>query len=261
MTLPEISRDPDHQDEPAPIGRLVLLCQQSYADWSQAQATGAATAREQYRGYLEQLWDLIADDLRVVARGWIRSNMAPDIESLALNMFANIVFSLPRLQIDPERNARKFLITVARRRLIDEYRRTYAASGRRMPKLGDEPAPGSGTPAARMWQPAVSPTAELQSGTADVESYIAEERVAARLDQLALLRAIWAYWPKSLSADDLRIVTLRWQSDPPCSFRDIAQQLGPGWNEDTVRQRHHRILKATRAHLRASGLLDDEPIS
>jgi RNA polymerase sigma factor (sigma-70 family) len=259
MTLPEISSDRDHKDESAPVARLVLLCQRSYADWSEAPAAASAAAREQYRGYLEQLWELIAEDLRVVARGWIRSNLAPDIESLALNMFANIVFSLPRLQIDPDRNARKFLITVARRRLIDEYRRSYVASGRRLPRPGDDPAPGA--PAARMWQPpAGAPAAaDPQSGAADAESYSAVERVAARLDQQALLAAIWAYWPKSLSSDDLRIVRLRWQSDPPCSFREIAQQLGPGVSEDTVRQRHHRILKATRAHLRESGLLDDEP--
>ncbi|HEX5690025.1 MAG TPA: hypothetical protein VFX76_08480, partial [Roseiflexaceae bacterium] len=154
------------------------------------------------------------------------------------------------------------LITVARRRMIDDYRRSYAAPGRRQPKAPDEPL-GPGSPGARMWQTEQEAedsanTARFESGPADEASYNADDRIASHIDHQALLAAIWSYWPKSLSADDLRIVQLRWTSDPPCSFRDIAQQLGSGWAEAAVRQRHHRILKATRNYLRSQGLLDGE---
>ena len=244
------------------LAELVLRCQQSHAAWSETPGEIGAAAGAEYKAQLEQLWHVLADDLRLVARGWMRSNIAPDIDSLAMNLFANLVFSLPKLLIDPTRNVRTFLITVARRRMIDDYRRSYAAPGRRQPKAADEPI-GPGAPGARMWQTEheaddANAAMRVDADLADDASYTAEERLAARIDHQALLAAIWSYWPKSLSADDLRIVQLRWTSDPPCSFRDIAQQLGSGWEEAAVRQRHHRILKSTRNYLRSQGLLDGE---
>jgi DNA-directed RNA polymerase specialized sigma24 family protein len=251
----------DSDSEQPTLDQIILLCQQSHSEWSAAPANEHATARAQYRANLEQLWVAIADDLRLVARGWMRSNMAPDTESLALNMFAHLVMSLPNLKIDPARNVRKFLITVARRRMIDDYRRSYAAPGRRSPKTDDQPL-DPGAPGARMWQTErdaedAAASSQLDAGIADEASYTAEEQLAARIDHQALLAAIWSYWPKSLSAEDLRIVRMRWATEPPCSFREIARRLGGVWAEDAVRQRHHRILKATRDYLRSCGLLDE----
>jgi RNA polymerase sigma factor (sigma-70 family) len=258
MTHSEQSSDDQYEN----LAELVLLCQQSHTDWSGASSEATADARAQHGVYLEQLWAAIADDLRRVARGWMRSNIAPDVESLALNMFTDIVFSLPSLSIDPKRNVRKFLITVARRRLIDEYRRISPVPKRRASQSSDEPlTPGAA--GARMWQTGqdaeyAAAAADLDAGLADEASFTAEERLASRIDHQALLAAIWSYWPKSLAEDDLRIVQLRWETDPPRSFREIARQMGKDWGEATVRQRHHRILKATRAYLHSRGLLDDE---
>src|SRR5439155_1547273 len=96
-----------------------------------------------------------------------------------------------------------------------------------------------------------------QPDPVDPGSYNIEERMVTRIDQQALLQAVWDYWPHNLSATDFQIMKLRWQSDPPSSFGDIAEQLGAGWEEDTVRQRHHRIMNATRKYLREQGLIDD----
>ncbi|HEX5691895.1 MAG TPA: hypothetical protein VFX76_17890, partial [Roseiflexaceae bacterium] len=66
------------------LAELVLRCQQSHAEWSEMQGEARAVAGAQYKAYLEELWYALADDLRVVARGWMRSNIAPDMDSLAL---------------------------------------------------------------------------------------------------------------------------------------------------------------------------------
>ena len=246
----------------------MLQCQQDYALWTAAtdteQSRDALAAK--YRSNLEALWEQLAADLRLIARGWIRSNMAPDTESLALNMFANIVFNLPKLRPDPQRNVRNLLVTVARRGLIDEYRRSYASSPRRQPKSAEQQtAPASGSDEARMWhvtganQNGVAP-GDSQPEPVDPGSYNIEDRMATRIDQQALLQVVWEYWPRNLSATDFQIMKLRWQSDPPSSFRDIAEQIGAGWEEDAVRQRHHRIMNATRKYLREQGLIDDTSV-
>jgi len=260
MALQELVSDYELSPEPDPIVRQVLRCQQSFAAWAEARDEIVDVVAEQYHRDVEQLWPLIAADLMLVARGWLRSHMASNVESLALNMFAHVVLSLPRLQIDPTRNVRKLLVTIARRGLIDDYRSSHGTSPRRS-RHAEDLAPEAGAPAGRMWYAAGTGhdgwAADARSGLADPESYGAEERMAAQIDEQAILAAIWAYWPTHLPAEEWQIVQLRWAADPPLSFRDIAAELGPGWTEDAVRQRHHRILKATRAYLREQGLLDD----
>lgn len=225
-----------------PLISLVLQSQQNYAEWTKAvdleakSSLGAA-----YRHSLEALWSMIADDLRKVARGWVRSNIASDIDTLALNMFANIVFSLPKLRIDPQRNVRNLLITLARRGLIDEYRRTYATDARRQSISSDEDVNSIGT----------------NSELIDPHSSDIEEQTAQKLDRSAILQIVWDYWQSTLSESDFRIMKLRWQSEPPVSFRDVAEQIGSGWMEATVRQRHHRIMDATRNFLRGLGVIDE----
>jgi hypothetical protein len=221
------------------FGWNVVQAQALYEDWSAAEDSAAREASgELYRRQLEQLWALLADDLRMITRGWIHANMESDSEKLALHMFGNIVFSLPKLQIDPQRNVRNLLLTIARHSLIDDYRRSHSSSGQRQATL------------------AVS--IDTQPDLVDPESAQIEERIVRRLDDGALLKAVWQYWRNSLIPVDYEIMKLRWRSDPPSPFSDIAMQLGPGWEEATVRQRHHLIMRATRKYLREQGLLDDE---
>jgi DNA-directed RNA polymerase specialized sigma24 family protein len=262
MTSLELTDDSAPAPMPLSIAVLAVLCQESYRSWASAASENDKQAlRERNRSYVELLWIALADDLRIAARSWIRSQIAPDVESLAMNMFSHIIFTLPKLRIDPARNVQGLLLTVARRGIIDEYRRNYAAPVRRQP-AGSALERAAGTRATQMWPgpsshaPTVAP-AEAHLEAVDPASYDAEDRVARALDNQDVLRAIWAYWPKSLSADDFQIMRLRWLSDPPRSFKEIAQLLGAGWSEDAVRQRHHRVLKDTRAHLREHGLLDE----
>jgi hypothetical protein len=258
MTLQHRDDKPDIADRRDPLVMLALQCQQNHAAWSAALDRPAQAALGAlYRQSLEHLWAALADDLRRVARGWIHSNMAPDIESLALNMFANVVVALPRLRIDPARNVRKLLVTVARRGLIDEYRRSYASAPQRRPRPIDQPQEGRMWQQAG-WQPQALAQLDTQVDIVDPHSANIEEHMAARIDQQAILRAVWEeYWPRSLSAADFLIMELRWRLEPPCSFREIAERLGAGWGEDAVRQRHHRILNATRRYLRDRGLIDE----
>jgi DNA-directed RNA polymerase specialized sigma24 family protein len=206
------------------------------------QAWRAATEEEirnslglQYRTEMEQLWNFLADDLRRVAHGWLRSGLAPDIETLALDMFSHIVFALPRLKIDPHGNVRAFLITVARHGMTDDYRRSYTSSPNSRPNMVvsfDEQ------------------TSEKDAARSDVEREMSE-----KIDNQRILAAAKEYW-KTLGPDDTIIMQLHWQTDPPRSFRAIVEQLGGGWVEDAVRLRHRRIMNATRKYLREQGAIE-----
>jgi DNA-directed RNA polymerase specialized sigma24 family protein len=248
------SSDPAHGSDP--VVRLVLHCQQHYRTWAAAPAHQQEACSAEYSELLEQLWFRLADDLRRMARGWIHSHMAPDIESLAMNLFANIVVSLPKLRIDPARNVRNLLLTVARRSQIDEYRRVYSSGLQHQSAAGANPAD------AHMWQPPGSHTQsegslDLQQEVIDPNSTNIEERLILQIDQQSILETVWRdYWPRKLSKIDFLIMELRWRLDPPSSFREIAGRLGAGWTEDTVRQRHFRIISATRDYLRERGLID-----
>ena len=257
MTLPQRSDSPEPALVSDPIVPLVLLCQQHYHLWVAAPDEPLRASRSiEYSQSLERLWFVLADDLRRVARGWIHSNMAPDIESLAMNLFANIVVHLPKLHIDPARHVRNLLLMVARRGQIDEYRRVYASTPQRQPTPSDQPDD------TQLWQ---SPGRRTQAGApldmqheiVDPTSADIEERMIDQIDQQAILENVWNdYWPHKLSSTDFLIMELRWRMEPPSSFREIAERMGGGWSEEAVRQRHYRIIVATREYLRGRGLID-----
>jgi len=220
------------------IVTIALQCQQDYKRWTEESDLAArAACAEDYRQSLEALWEAIAPDLRRVAPGWIRSGMAPDIESLAINMFSYIVFKLPTLSINTNLNVRGLLVTVARRGLIDDYRRSYAVNPRRQSK-----------------QQVVS--LDDQMYVADEQRSDVEGEAIQKIDGDDVLAAVEKYW-MTLDDEEKKIMQLRWQTDPPHSFREIAKQLGSGWAEDAARQRHHRIMNATRKHLRELNLLGE----
>src|SRR5437762_2437901 len=81
-----------------PLTLLVLECQRSYREWQAADdQTQATDLRQQYSAHIENLWGMIEQDLLSIARGWLRSNMASDAHSLAMNMFTDVVDVLPYL--------------------------------------------------------------------------------------------------------------------------------------------------------------------
>lgn len=235
---PEPAEGESGASPPDALNAIAQHCKQQFLAWESAQdLADQARYAEEYRRSLEALWEEIAPDLRRVARGWIRSGVAPDIETLAMNMFSYIVFKLPMLTFDTQRNIRGLLVTVARRGMSDDYYRSYASSPKRQPN------------SAISFDDQLDLADEARSGV--------ENDAIQKVNSEGILSAVDIYWD-TLDEADRQIMHLRWRTDPPCSFRDIARQLGPGWAEDAVRQRHHRIINATRKELRDLKLLDDQ---
>ena len=256
MTPPEST---DGSTDEGRCASLVLRCQQEYDAWQITQDPDLGAV---YRQSLEELYQLLADDLHSVARSWTRKSNQ-EVEALAMSQFVAIVMALPKIDVDPRRNVRHLLITIGRRGLIDDYRRETSFGPRRRPKrVGEDSPPESGTAEARMWrapgeQPGQVASLDHLANIADTNGASVEERTARLLDGQAILDAARKFWQQVCSAIDCQIMRLRYDFDPPYSFAEIAARLGPGWMEATVRQRHKRLLDATRRHLREHGLLDE----
>jgi RNA polymerase sigma factor (sigma-70 family) len=230
-----------------PIVALVLRCQACYRTWQEANEwEQASVLYMQYDEHLQELWKLIAPDLHKIAYTWKESNIEPDVETQALNMFTDICLALPRLPIDPTRNVRSYLLSIARYRLIDIWRHQSKRPRRQGKNHPSDTELHSGSLDARMW---LEPPRAVNSGGDGTDSVIAS------IDDKQILQAIFAYWKKSLSRHDYRIMYLRYVYDTQYSYHEIAKDLGQGWTEPTVRQRHFRIIKATRKYLREQGLI------
>ncbi|MBC8077295.1 MAG: sigma-70 family RNA polymerase sigma factor [Chloroflexales bacterium] len=256
MKLPDPPPTADEQ-----LVATVLDCQRQWHAW-QAAVVGdeRAAVMQRYQASVEELWGLIADDLRKVAHNWRRSNMASDIESLAMSHFAEVMVALPKMQLDPTRNVRHLLITIFRRGMISEYRRKYAE---RPPMQSREHGKAADEGAEKMWpselRSANGLTPDATPGDLpDPHSLDAHEQLEQRLDGEKILAAVWSYWRATLSPDDQYIMEARWKAQPPRSFLDIATALGRGWEEATVRQRHRRVLQRTRRYLHDQHMLGDE---
>ncbi len=232
---------------------LARACQQGHAAWHAAEDVATRQLlRDEHRGLLELLWQALQPDLERGALRWRRSGMAPDLRSLAMGMFVHIIGELPRLRLDPDRNVRHLLLMVAQRRTVDEYRRSFS-DGPHMRGADDALPIASGAPEAQMWAEPSGPVdlfaLDREQELVDPQTLDAESQIVARLDLRRLVEQLWRYWPERLSLHDLQIMRLRWRVEPPVPFSEIARQLGDGWEEDTVRQRHHRILRDARRFL------------
>lgn len=246
---------------PDPLLVAVQEYQRLYASWS---ATNDLLEREQTRLQLGQvqelLWSLIAGSLYQIAKGWAGSVIGKEhiaaqgndaLTSLALSLYIYVAEELPKLVIDPSKNVMGLLMTIVRRRLIDEQRKY----------MRDLSGPRSSTASAlaaqvalegTMW-PARAGAEPIYSGEAlqdivDPQSKDIEEQLVDRLYSQALWEDIQLYWQRTLTREDQQIVR-RWERDPPTPFRTIAESLGPGWTESMIRQRHYRIMRRTRQYL------------
>lgn len=237
---------------------IVLDCQRHYRAWSEA--TDEKTQAERailYRDYAEQLYQLLQDDLHRIARRWLRSGLAPDITSLALNMFTCIFIALPKLHIDPEKNVRSLLLLIAQRGMYDDYRTTMSDRLRQRVKPAvDDASLDSGEQGARMWpdDPGSSGSSNfsMQQDLIDPASIESEDRLIQKIDGQKYLSVILDYWKHALSPVDRQIVDLRLKD---IAFKDIVVHLGAGWQETAVRQRYRRVLLRTRSYLCTIGLL------
>lgn len=162
--------------------------------------------------------------------------------------------------VDPSRNVRGLLITIARRDLFDQER--ISSSKRREQSRPDQALPAPGDRDGAMWwsEHDMRGGEHAAAEPKDPASSDFEERLIAN-DQL---RRAWphvlAYWQQTLPPEDLWLLIARWYHDPPIPFKDIAELLGAGWSEAAVKQRHHRILKRTRTYLQEQGLLDGDDV-
>ncbi len=230
-------------DMPDDLLDAVILFQTLYAQWSLEDDTvRRAAASAACRAAAERVFALLEPSLEGLARRWMGSGLASDIQSMKLNLFAGIFVQLPRLRIDPERNPRALLLTVARYGVYDMYRADMDAAERRSRAVSEL---WSGGTVSRLRQRLLADSAACDDGL--------EDAAIERVDQRRLLEAIRLFWERALSAVDLHIVALRLRDQPS---RAIVRALGPGWTEEAVRQRYHRIICRTRNHLRAIGLVE-----
>ncbi|HEU4326625.1 MAG TPA: hypothetical protein VFS21_26025 [Roseiflexaceae bacterium] len=240
----------DRRSEPAndtsdDLLDAVILFQTLYAQWSLEHDTARrAAASAACQDAAERVFALLEPSLEGLARRWMGSGLASDIQSMKLNLFAGIFVQLPRLRIDPERNPRALLLTVARYGVYDMYRADMDAAERRNRAVSEL---WSGGAAGRLRQRLLIDSVACDDGL--------EDALIEQLDQRRLLEAIRLFWQHALNAVDLRIVDLRLRDQP---FRTIARTLGSGWTEEATRQRYHRIICRTRNHLRAIGLVEGQ---
>lgn len=221
----------------------VILFQTLHAQWALEDDTARrAAASAACQAAAERVFALLEPSLEGVARRWMGSGLAPDIQSMKLNLLTAIFLQLPRLRIDPERNLRALLLTVARYGVYDLYRADMDAADRRSRAVSDL---WSGGATSRLRQ-------RLLADAAACDDRL-EDTLVERLDQRHLLEVIQLFWERALGTTDLRIVAMRLRDQP---FRTIARALGAGWTEEAARQRYHRIICRTRHHLHAIGLLE-----
>lgn len=186
------------------------------------------------------IYGMLKADLERVARGWAHSNIAADVESLTLNLFACIFIALPSVRIDDEKNLRGLLLTIARRGAYDQHRRDQAGSRSR--EVGRFISLDA-CDAERPWL------------AANPQSHDAEDRWIRAIEGRQLARTIREHWKSTLSDVDWRIVVLRLQDT---SYRDIVREIGGELTEAGARKRFQRIVERTREYLHVRGLLDDD---
>ena len=226
--------------------------------------------------YLEQLWILLEDKLVEVARGLLWTGMAQDLltnsesypsiidvhKALAMNLFYHVVDRLPKLEIDPDQNPLGLLLVAARRGFLTENRRIYRKTvrytirkkGGRSPTSGDRgKGPSSEQSSTALYLRSNSNLVELADPQCDD---IAGDVVAA-LHRKGCWEAMPAFWRKHRRTEDRFIFEARCLEEVPRPFKEIADLLGPGWNEAAVRMRYHRVVREIRLYLTKLGRLDD----
>ncbi|HNP88372.1 MAG TPA: hypothetical protein PKK78_19705 [Kouleothrix sp.] len=249
--------------------------QDAYKQWrSGTNQLTQAQARLQLQQAQEQLWPQIVSAMIEVARGWVSSNVGRDLspasshgsaayrndiaESFAMSLYLYIIEALPRLRIDPEQNLRACLKQIAQRRLIDDERRQKRQLSSYFTRAATEPI--TGTRESAMWFEQIRDTymgrgAAEPDTLADPASQDAVDAIVLRIDRTEILSMVQGYWRTTLDPDD-QFIMQRWNHDPPTTFRELAHQLGPGWSDSMIRQRHHRIMQRTRCYLAEQGLCE-----
>ncbi|NJM06516.1 hypothetical protein HC891_10455 [Candidatus Gracilibacteria bacterium] len=184
----------------------------------------------------------------IIARNWTRSVLFGQlttehrpgtpffeiVESLAFNVFGDMLDILPTLKLDPERNGVALLLTIAVRQL--------SANDKKLRKDLHESLNGDVERDER--------TAHEEIDAQQLELF---EQTAARIAQQECVQAALAYWHETLDEIDWLLVRARLLTDPQLPFAAIVKMLRPGYNEAALRQRLSRICKRTEEYLRGNG--------
>jgi DNA-directed RNA polymerase specialized sigma24 family protein len=227
----------------------ILTCQLLQTRWVQETDLARREVYGQaYQAAVERLFELLEQDLERIARGWVRSGIAPDIHSLKYNLFTPIFQALPKLRVDPERNVRNLLLTIARRGIYDMYRQDMCGASSR-----SSSSSMVDSDSMQMWSQLPSTYGYFQLDyDVDRASLNAEDTWINVIDNQECLDAISQFWARALVEIDRQIVALRLRD---LTFKEITRRLGSGWGESAVRQRYHRVILRTRQHLQAIGLI------
>lgn len=224
-------------------GHLIVACQEAHA-----QGDGKAL-----QSHLEDLYQLSRQDVEKQCAYWLwrfptlnttgEHTYQRAAAQLGMNIFADIIEDLLRVTIDPNRNAYGLVMTMAHHALYDLNQRTQGHRRARPTRLLQ-----SGDPDALMAPPTVRAAHSLsyddEGSLLDMPD--PEVDFTARVLERERLRHCWPMVQRVLeatSAIDRYIFAQRVEQDPPTPFEIIAQQLGPGWTEGAVKQRHHRLMQ------------------
>lgn len=249
MTAHDRDEESHQAGEVEKILRLVRLCQEQWGIWAGSDTSLRQATRDSYRESLQLLWEALEPYLRRVAYRWLRSNLAPDVDSLTQGLFFYIIEALPQLKLNSDLNPISYLTTIAWRGCYDDYGRDRGVRRLRRP-VGTQDADSSENERFRF-------TEELPAQVADRGEGM-EERIVGQLDDKRIVSTVHNYW-NTLEPANQHIMHARCSTDPPESFKEIALQLGPGWTEAAARKRFSRVMEATRAYLRDIGLLERNP--
>lgn len=256
--------------EETALRNSVYEYQRAYEQWAgSTDQIARGKARLQLQQAQERLWPQIAEAMAAVAKQWFGSTIgrelapataqtsfprsADALDSLAMSMYLYVIEALPQLEVNPDLSLRSCLKQIARRRLIDDERRQK----RRLLGHITRPAePITSTRESAMWFERVRGQGLAfdgeQAEIADPASQNEADAITCRLDRSEVLAAVHHFWKTTLTDDD-RAIMRRWDQDPPTTFRELAEQLGAGWTDSMIRQRHHRIMQRTRSYLAEQG--------
>jgi len=260
----------DTSDEERQIQSLVLSSQQKYLRLVRVSEAEQAKLQQELEQLIERLWECMRRPLKPMVLRWMSGPTAQDmfnnpasypcrdriLEALQLSGFSYIVEVLPEVNIDPTQKLCGYLVRIARNGIYDEYQTLYRSAAR--------PAQQDSSKKAK--EAELSPRKTPLNFTfidtriqqlPDSHQYQLEDRLIEVMVKRDLYKIIWEYCEKQLSSQDLKIMKLRWRTDPPRQFDEVAGLLGPGWSAGAVRKRHSRIMKRVRQYLQESGMVGE----
>lgn len=245
--MSNLSNHTEQDDTSDDVLDSILTCQSWHTQWVQERDPAQREIYgQEYKAAVERLFELLEPYLERIAIGWLRSGIAPDVHSLKYSLFVPIFHALPNIQVDPQKNVRNLLLTIARHGIYNMYRQDIGGTSSRSRSSMDDDM-------VHMWSHSYSTAGHRQSNDeVDQASIEVEDTWISMVDNREYLGAIARFWEHALVPVDKEIVKLRLRD---LTFKEIVYRLDSRWEESTIRQRYHRVIIRTRQHLQAIGLM------